>query len=272
MAAVVSLVPEGLILLTSLTYAVAAIRMARRGALAQQLNAVESLAAVDVVCLDKTGTLTEGTLRVVELVLLDPGASQQLAEALARYAASSPSRNATLEAIADSRAAPPVEVDAHVAFASRRGWSALRPGSELRARRSELFPLGPLAGRAAKEAEGGRRVLAFGTATDPLSQEDPVAAPAGLETLGLVILAERLRQDARETVDFFRSQGIELKVISGDAPVTAAAIATDAGIAPSTPVDRRRLPENEGQLAQLALESSVVGRISPEGRSGSSKP
>ena len=266
-AAVVSLVPEGLILLTSLTYAVAAIRMARRGALAQQLNAVESLAAVDVVCLDKTGTLTEGTLRVVELVPLDPGASQQLAEALARYAASSPSRNATLEAIADSRAAPPVEADAHVAFASRRGWSALRlQGQSYVLGAPELFPLGPLAGRAAKEAKSGRRVLAFGTATDPLSQEDPVAAPAGLETLGLVVLAEQLRQDARETVDFFRSQGIELKVISGDAPVTAAAIATDAGIAPSTPVDGRRLPENEGELARLALESSVVGRISPEGK------
>ena len=177
-AAVVSLVPEGLILLTSLTYAVAAIRMARRGALAQQLNAVESLAAVDVVCLDKTGTLTEGTLRVVELVPLDPGFPSSPRPSPLR--GELPSRNATLEAIADSRAAPPVEVDAHVAFASRRGWSALRlQGRSYVLGAPELFPLGPLAGRAAKEAEGGRRVLAFGTATDPLCQEDPVAAPRG---------------------------------------------------------------------------------------------
>jgi magnesium-transporting ATPase (P-type) len=266
-AAVVSLVPEGLILLTSLTYAVAALRMARRGALAQQLNAIESLAAVDVVCLDKTGTLTEGTLRVVEVVPLDPGAGTDVDDALARYAASSPSRNATLEAIAGAKAAEAIEVDAHVPFASRRGWSALRFGGRgyvLGA--PELFPLGPLAGRAAQEAASGRRVLAFGTTTDPLSSEDPLAPPAGLETLGLVVLAEQLRQDARETVDFFRSQGIELKVISGDAPVTAAAIATDAGIAASKPVDGRRLPEDDGELARVALETSVVGRISPEGK------
>ena len=95
-AAVVSLVPEGLILLTSLTYAVAALRMARRGALVQQLNAIESLAAVDVICLDKTGTLTEGTLRVVELVPADGVDAEELASALARFAASSPSRNTTL--------------------------------------------------------------------------------------------------------------------------------------------------------------------------------
>ena len=99
-AAVVSLVPEGLILLTSLTYAVAALRMARRGALVQQLNAIESLAAVDVVCLDKTGTLTEGSLRVVELVPAAGVDDEELAASLARFAAASPSRNTTLEAIA----------------------------------------------------------------------------------------------------------------------------------------------------------------------------
>jgi cation-transporting P-type ATPase E len=266
-AAVVSLVPEGLILLTSLTYAVAAIRMARRGALAQQLNAIESLAAVDVVCLDKTGTLTEGTLRVVELVPLAPESGERLADALARFAASSPSRNRTLEAIAEARAAEPVEVESHVPFASRRGWSALRlDGQGYVLGAPELFPLGSLAGRAAKEAKGGRRVLAFGTTTDSLEGEDPVTTPAGLETLGIVVLAEQLRQDARETVDFFRWQGIELKVISGDAPDTVAAIASDAGIAAPRPVDGRSLPEKDAELDRVALETAVVGRISPEGK------
>jgi cation-transporting P-type ATPase E len=266
-AAVVSLVPEGLILLTSLTYAVAAIRMARRGALAQQLNAIESLAAVDVVCLDKTGTLTEGTLRVVELVPMPPQTREHLAEAVARFAASSPSRNATLAAIAGSRAAEPSDVEAHVPFASRRGWSALRledAGYVLGA--PELFPLGELGSRAAEEARSGRRVLAFGTATDRFDQDDPVEAPEGLEALGLVILAERLRQDARETVAFFHAQGIELKVISGDAPDTVAAIANDAGIAAADPVDGRSLPRDDAALEGVAAETSVVGRISPEGK------
>jgi magnesium-transporting ATPase (P-type) len=266
-AAVVSLVPEGLILLTSLTYAVAAIRMARRGALAQQLNAIESLAAVDVVCLDKTGTLTEGALRVVELVPHPPESGEQLAEELARFAASSPSRNVTLAAIAAARSAEPVEVEAHVPFASRRGWSALRlDGRGYVLGAPELFPLGSLAERAEREARSGRRVLAFGTTTDGLEDEDPVETPAGLEALGLVVLAEQLRQDARSTVEFFRSQGIELKVISGDAPDTVAAIAADAGIAVSAPLDGRSLPEDDAELERVAVQAAAVGRIPPEGK------
>ena len=136
----------------------------------------------------------------------------------------------------------------------------------------ELFPLGPLAGRAAQEAASGRRVLAFGTTTDTLSSEDPVAPPAGLETLGLVVLAEQLRQDARETVDFFRSQGIELKVISGDAPVTAAAIATDAGIAASAPLDGRRLPEDDDELGGSRSRRLSSAGSRPRTRSASSRP
>ena len=266
-AAVVSLVPEGLILLTSLTYAVAALRMARRGALVQQLNAIESLAAVDVVCLDKTGTLTEGSLRVVELVPAGSDGSEDLSRQLARFAASSPSRNTTLEAIAAARAALPEHVAAHVPFASRRGWSAVRlDGTGYVLGSPEHFPLGALAERAASEARSGRRVLAFGTTTAALTEGDPQAPPAPLEPLGLVVLAERLRPDARETVAFFRAQGIELKVISGDAPDTVAAIAADAGIPAGPPLDGRELPADDDELERLARDASVVGRISPEGK------
>jgi P-type E1-E2 ATPase len=266
-AAVVSLVPEGLILLTSLTYAVAALRMARKGALAQQLNAIESLAAVDVVCLDKTGTLTEGGLRVVALVP-SGGEKEELADALARYAASSPSRNATLEAIAESRAAEPEAVSAHVPFASRRGWSAVQmDGAGYVLGSPEHFPLGRLAARAESEARSGRRVLAFGTTETSLADPDPVEPPAGIVPLGLVVLAEQLRRDARETVEFFRAQGITLKVISGDAPDTVAAIAEDAGIPNAdAPLDGRSLPDDDAEMEQMALTASVVGRISPEGK------
>ena len=266
-AAVVSLVPEGLILLTSLTYAVAALRMARRGALVQQLNAIESLAAVDVVCLDKTGTLTEGSLRVVGLVPVHGTAEEELSAALARFAASSPSRNTTLEAIGAARAGPAEAAEGHVPFASRRGWSAVvLAGTAYVLGAPEHFPLGPLAARAEEESHRGRRVLAFGTAVALPSGPDPVEPPAGLEPLGLVVIAEQLRRDARATVDFFRAQGVELKVISGDAPDTVAAIAADAGIDTGAALDGRRLPEGEGELRRLAVEASVVGRISPEGK------
>jgi cation-transporting P-type ATPase E len=266
-AAVVSLVPEGLILLTSLTYAVAALRMARRGALAQQLNAIESLAAVDVVCLDKTGTLTEGTLRVVELVPASGVAEEKLGIDLARFAASSPSRNATLEAIAAARSAPAEDVGGHVPFASRRGWSAVRLGGNGYVLGSpERFPLGTLAERAEEEAGQGRRVLAFGTTAAQLDGTDPVDPPADLQPLGLVVIAERLRRDARETVEFFRAQEVELKVISGDAPDTVAAIAADAGINTGAVLDGRRLPEDENELRRAAVQAAVIGRISPEGK------
>jgi cation-transporting P-type ATPase E len=155
-AAVVSLVPEGLILLASLTYAVAALRMARRGALVQQLNAVESLASVDVVCLDKTGTLTDSTLRVVD-VIPAPGARPE--GALARFAASATARNDTLQAIADAQSAAPEEAEAVVPFSSRRRWSGLRLGGiDFVLGAPELFELGERArrGRSARRPPRGR--------------------------------------------------------------------------------------------------------------------
>ncbi|HEY3542700.1 MAG TPA: HAD-IC family P-type ATPase [Gaiellaceae bacterium] len=249
-AAVVTLVPEGLILLASVTYAVAALRMARRGALPQQLNAIESLASVDVVCFDKTGTLTEPALRVAGLV--GPATA---ADELGRYAASSPIQNATLAAIAAELPAPPSRVDEQIPFASGRRFSALRLGGTgyvLGA--PEHFELGALAAQAAEEAGAGRRVLAFGTA-DRLDAERPRAH-------ALVLLAERLRPDARSTVDWFRSQDVTLKVLSGDRPETVAAIARDAGIEGAV-FDASALPADAPALRSVVAAHDVFGRIAP---------
>ena len=125
-AAVVTLVPEGLILLVSLAFALSAVRMARHGALTQQLNALESLASVDVICLDKTGTLTEAELRVVD-ALPAPGVEEErLAEALGAVAAAANVRNTTLRAIGERFHAVPGTPDGEVPFSSRRRWSAVR--------------------------------------------------------------------------------------------------------------------------------------------------
>jgi cation-transporting ATPase E len=252
-SAVVTMVPEGLILLASLTYAVAALRMARRGALAQQLNAIESLASVDVVCLDKTGTLTEPALRVTGLI--GPPA---LAAELGRYAASASARNATLEAIAAAYPAAPTPVEEQVPFSSRRRFGAQRMhGVAYVLGAPEHFKLDGLAPEAERAAAEGRRVLAFGVA-DALEQEHPPAR-------GLVLLGERLRPEARETVDFFRRQGVELKVMSGDRPETVAAIAHDAGI-DGAACDGSILPEDQGELRRLLESHAVIGRITPEGK------
>jgi P-type E1-E2 ATPase len=272
-AAVVTLVPEGLILLTSLTYAVAALRMARRGALAQQLNAIESIASAEVICLDKTGTLTEASLRVVETVPVPGVADEALHDALGRYAASSPSRNGTLEAIAEAFAAPAESVSVQVPFSSRRRWSAVRLGSTAYVLGApELFDLGAIAERADAEQNAGRRVVALGTTSSRLERVDVEADPEArppqpLMALGIVVLGERLRPDARETVKYFLDEGVKLVVISGDAPRTVAAIAADAGIPTGgPPLDGRELPTDPVELRDVVLAAGVVGRISPEGK------
>ncbi len=252
-AAVVTLIPEGLILLASLTFAISALGMARRGALVQQLNAIESFASVDLVCLDKTGTLTEPSLRVVDVVGPDG-----LDEELGRYAASASAHNATLRAIAEAFPADAAPVEEELPFSSARRFGGQRIGGVgyvLGA--PEHFGLDGLARTADDAAREGRRVLAFGT-SDELDAERPPAR-------GLVLLAEQLRPEARDTVEWLRRQGVELRVLSGDRPETVAGIARDAGI-PGPAHDASELPDDPEEVRRIALGNAVLGRISPEGK------
>jgi cation-transporting ATPase E len=258
-AAVVTLVPEGLILLVSLTYAVAALRMARRGALVQQLNAVESLAAVDVFCLDKTGTLTEPEPQVLDVAPAEGVQRAELEQALRGYAGAATSRTSTLEAIAAAFPGPTSRAESEVPFSSARRWSAVRlAGTTYVLGAPELFALGALRKRAETDARAGRRVVALATTR---SRPHGRALPPALRLLGLVVIGERLRADATTTVEYLLSQGVELKVLSGDRPETVAAIATAAGVPQDgAPVDGRELD------VRAAVRATVVGRVSPEGK------
>jgi cation-transporting ATPase E len=273
-AGIVNIVPEGLILLVSLTAAVTAAKMARHGILAQQLNAIESLASVSVMCTDKTGTLTEASLRVVELIPAEGVTEADLADTFGTYAASAPTRNSTLEAIhaaglGDGVVA--VEPSATIPFSSRRRWSAL----ELDGRRLVLgAPEALLEGgtdaslrqRAADEAAAGRRVLALASYDAPLPEAGPeVELTSPLQPLGVVVLAEELRASAAETIAFFARENVALKVLSGDNPATVGAIARDLGIEASGPaLDGRALPEDDAELLAAVLAAPAIGRISPE--------
>nr|WP_246345052.1 HAD-IC family P-type ATPase [Conexibacter arvalis] len=294
-AAVVNIVPEGLILLVSLTAAVSAAKMARRGVLAQQLNAIESLASVSVMCTDKTGTLTEASLRVVETTPADGVTESQLRAALGRFAASAPSRNSTLEAVHAARLDgddAAVEPTAQVPFSSRRRWSALELDGQryvLGAPEALLDGAGPtsapgrdgageerdgasarsaaeLRARAAERAAGGRRVLALVGAQGPLPEAAPDAPlPEGTRPLGIVVLAERLRSSADETVAFFGREEVALKVLSGDNPSTVNAIARDAGVPARTDaLDGGALPDGDEELLEAVRAAPAIGRISPE--------
>ena len=149
-------------------------------------------------------------------------------------------------------------------FSSRRRWSAVQLGETTYVLGApELFPLGGLQAVADEEARSGRRVVAFGIARGSVDEDAP---PAVAQLLGLVVLGERLRSDARETVAFLRAQGVRIAVLSGDRPETVAAVAADAGIDIGEPVDGSNLPPDAASLRRLVDEHAVIGRIAPEGK------
>jgi cation-transporting P-type ATPase E len=263
-AALVGMVPQGLVLLTSVAFAVAAVTLARRRVLVQQLPAVEGLARVDVVCFDKTGTLTDGTIAFDSLIRLDASAP---AEAAVGALADDQARNATLAAI--GQAFPPPQGWARqdsVPFSSARKWSAASFAGHgtwvLGA--PEIVLAGSQDGllrRAADLAATGQRVLALARTTGSL---DGQALPQGLHAVAFIVLTERLRSDATQTIAYFAAQGVTLKVISGDSPRTVGAVAARAGVPhASDPLDAWDLPGDPGPLATLLEERSVFGRVTP---------
>ncbi len=270
-AGVVGMVPEGLVLLTSLAFGIAAVTLARRNVLVQELPAVEVLARVDVVCLDKTGTLTEGDVAFgsTELVPTD-GKRSDDAEVRAALGAlaDDENRNATLGAIGAACPSPGWRRSAVIPFSSARKWSAATfvdhgswvigapemiladaPDEQVRARADEL-------------AAAGNRVLLLGHADETVAGDE---LPKGFTPAALVLLEEQVRPDAAETLQYFTDQGVELKVISGDNPRTVGAVARRVGLPGSGDAyDARELPEDEAELADVLEHHSVFGRVTPQ--------
>ncbi len=264
-AALVGMVPQGLVLLTSVAFGVAAVTLARRRVLVQQLPAVEGLARVDVVCLDKTGTLTDGTIAFDSLIRLD---GQAPAGAALGALADDENRNATLAAV--GQAFPPPDGwqrEAAVPFSSARKWSAASfagQGTWVLGAPEMVLPGGQQEqlSQAAGLAASGRRVLVLARAAGPLDRE---SLPRGLRAAAFVLLSERLRPDAAQAIAYFAAQGVALKVISGDSPLTVSAVAARAGLPRADrPVDARELPEDPGALGRLLEERSVFGRVTPQ--------
>ena len=265
-AGIVTLVPEGLVLLMSLTFAVAAVRLSRRGMLVQYMNAIESLANVDTVCLDKTGTLTDGTLELRELVPLAGATQEDLRERLSRYAASAGSRNATIDAVSAALPAEALATAGEVPFSSRWKWSAVNLEGVwlVMGAPDVLLPSTPPP-EAAEHERAGRRVLVFGRASGGLDPDDAARHPPAFEPLGLVVLEERLRDDASDTIAFLYKQDVEVKVMSGDSPTTVAAVADRVGIrVGARAVQGSELPEDPAELARVVAATTVFARLTPE--------
>lgn len=271
-AGVVAMVPEGLVLLTSLAFAVAAVSLARRRVLVQELPAVEGLARVDVVCVDKTGTITEGAIEFEAVeVCSTPGAvtatpDSDVTSALGALARAADA-NATMLALTREFPAPSDwERTAEIPFSSARKWSAAsfagRGAWVIGAPEMITTNPHPASSRALELAATGRRVLLLARTTAPLDGEQ---LPADLEPAALVSFAERVRPDAAETFGYFQAQGVTIRVISGDNAATVGAVAARAGIADADKiVDARTLPEDLDELADVLESNAVFGRVTPQ--------
>lgn len=264
-AGVITLVPEGLVLLTSAALALAVIRLGRRKVLIQQLPAVEMLARTDVVCMDKTGTLTESKLAVSRVEPLAAG--EEWADALGAIAHADPQPNPSLQAIAAVHAAPPGwVVDSTVPFSSDRKWSATRFGSHgwwvLGAPDMLLTPsdAAGLPQAVRDEIAAGGRALLLATAANV----DRANGPHGLKPVAAVLLAESIKPTAAATVKLLLDQGVAIKLMSGDHPNTVSAIAARVGLPNASAVDGRSLPKSESELRGLVERTSVFARVTPD--------
>jgi len=264
-AGIVPMVPEGLVLLTSVAFALGAIRLARRKCLVQELPAIEILARVDTLCLDKTGTLTEPGMDLEEIRPLDGDAPVE--QALHALTTLEERPNATLLAVAEGINADGAgwRAETVVPFSSARKWSGAGFGARgcwvLGAPDVLLSDGSPARTEADERAASGLRVLVLGRVA-ALDDPDDIGH---VEPAALLVLRQRVRPEARATLDYFAEQRVAVKVISGDNAASVGAVASSLGIPGADhPVDARTLPEDPDALAEALERNSVFGRVTPE--------
>ena len=290
-ASIISMIPQGLVLITSIAFAVSAVKLARAQVLVQELPAVEGLARVDVMCFDKTGTLTEGEIVFDEAHPVEESFGDDWRRALVVFA-NDPDANATARCLRGHFAAGAAPVVASVPFSSARKWSAFQlDGTDALTwvfGAPELVLLDGTPSQqdalaeAARIAATGRRTLVLASSLTPLPADDSLVS--GLVPRAIVTFREKIRPDAAETLSYFREQGVAVRIISGDNPATVAAIARDAGVfddllgdlgetgSASTAeiatlmegFDARNLPEDQVALAQILETHRVFGRVTPD--------
>ncbi|WP_314686780.1 HAD-IC family P-type ATPase [uncultured Bifidobacterium sp.] len=295
-AGVVGMIPEGLVLLVSLNFAIAAMRLARGNTLVQELESVETLARVDCLNLDKTGTITDGGVTLRGVVPLGGAPADAVsADAVAGDAASDratpadavlesriaalcaeESPNATGTAILEGlarRGVVPASVEARIPFSSARKWSAVRTtdgGWYLGAPEVLLSAIdddhADVAATVSSLASRGDRVLLVAHAPQAPDPDDPRLDPRAAP-IALVVCSESVREDARPTLAWFREQGVRCRIISGDNPATVGAIADRVNLTgdrPARTMDARELPEEIDELSRVLENVDVLGRVLPE--------
>lgn len=264
---VIGMIPSGLVALTSAVFCVSVVRLARRNTLAQDLYCSETLARVDVLCLDKTGTITEGKMEVAEVVA--KGASEaEIAAYLKSLTLSICDTNPTAEAVRDYTSGVIGEVAVStdvVPFSSARKWSGANfDGYSLLMGASE-FLFGDLPTELKAEIEGhsadGMRVIAVAKSKTPIVDD---ALPEGLTLEGLILITDKIRKEAPDTLRYFAEQGVAIKIISGDNPVTVKSVAQRAGLENAgSYIDAREL-RTEEDIEDAVEKYTVFGRVTPD--------
>lgn len=270
---IVPMIPEGLVLLTSVAFAIGVVRLGRKQCLVQELPAIEGLARVDVVCLDKTGTLTEGGMDVTEVRALNGTDEPYLRRVLAAFGASDPRPNASLQAIVDAYPVPDDEgwhVTQALPFSSARKYSGAafdeaggQSSGWLLGAPDVLLPEDdPALTEIEQLNQQGLRVLLLARVDGQL--DDPATA-TGARPAALIVLEQRLRPDAGETLAYFADQRVATKVISGDNAVSVGAVAAKLGLPGAEhTLDARRLPADPDEMATAMEENAVFGRVTPQ--------
>lgn len=263
-AALVPMVPEGLVLLTSIAFAVGVVRLGKRRCLVQELPAIEGLARVDIVAADKTGTLTENGMRLAETRVLREG--EPVETVLAALAAADPRPNASLLAVAEAYPGPPGwPRRATAPFSSARKWSGASFDGHgawvLGAPDVLLAGTDPVLADVDDLTSQGLRVLLLARSDRAV---DAAAGPGEVTPVALVVLEQRVRDDAAPTLRYFEEQQVEVKVISGDSPRAVAAVAGSLQLARAAPAaDGRELPTEQHRLADALEQGGTFGRVTP---------
>ncbi|HEY9355273.1 MAG TPA: HAD-IC family P-type ATPase [Arthrobacter sp.] len=277
-AGAIAMIPLGLVLMTSVAFAVGGVRLARQNVLVQELAAVEGLARVDILCIDKTGTLTEGRVVFDGVHFVDRSSPPGWAEALGWFGAD-PHANATARSLAGTFAFDGNRVPAAVVpFSSARKWSAasFHPphaaagtwvlGAPEMVLRGDSGASNDVLIRSRRLASAGLRtlVLAYSHDVVPTGDPDSVQLPAGLTAARLVTFREKVRPDAAQTLSYLRQQGVAVKILSGDDHRTVTAVAREVGVDVGEGYDARQLPSEPHLMEETLDRFSVFGRVTPQ--------
>ena len=262
-AALLGMLPKGLVLLISISLAVGIAALAKKRVLVQELYAPETLAHVDTLCLDKTGTLTTGQMEVEDVLLTDLGRELPFEELMCAFVSGSQDNNATYRALKErfTRPGGPAARSA-VPFSSERKWSAVCFADfTLVVGAPEILAGGAAAGAAEGFMKEGKRVLLAGMTSEAVLPGKPLPV---LRWLGTIVISDRLRPEASETLAYFRREGVDLKLISGDNPEAVSALAARAGFPNAERCIDMSGVTDEAEIERAAADYSVFGRTTPQ--------